>query len=121
MLLFGQGKVAKEQGLNAAIKALESTPSPVSMEKVLFATKFEELRPRIYVFCKDYVNNFTKNKNLYAEQDGYFNRLLTASVANSYLEKIAKRQGWAQEAKLYAAKSQEYEIEQREIIKSKRW
>jgi hypothetical protein len=119
--LFEVGKAAKQQGLNAAIKAFESNPSPVSMQRVLFATKFEELRPRINNFCKDYVKDFTKNKNLYAEQDGYVNRLLAALFAYSHLEKIAKRQGQEKETKLYATKNQEYKSERQDVIKSKRW
>jgi len=121
MLSFEEGKVAKEQGLDAAVKAFESNPSPVSMQMILFATKFEELLPRINDFCKDYTNDFTKNKNLYAEHNGYVNRLLAALFANSHLEKIAKSQGQAEKAKLYATKSQEYKTEQMEIIKNRRW
>jgi hypothetical protein len=119
--LFGEGEVAKEQGLNAAVKAFELNPSHVSMQNILFATKFEELRPRINDFCKDYFKDFTKNKSLYAEQDGYFNRLLATLFASNYLEKIAKRQGRAEAAKFYATESQEYKTEQKKITKNKRW
>ena len=119
--LFGQGKVTEQQGLEFAIKAFELNPSPAPMQQILFAAKFEKLCPRINDFCRDYVEEFAKNKNNFAKKDGYGNQLSAVILAGNYLEKIAKNQEQTEAAVLYAAKNQEYTKEQQVIIRSKRW
>jgi hypothetical protein len=91
------------------------------MQQILFAAKFEKLCPRIDDFCRDYVEEFAKNKNNFPKKNGYGNQLSAAILANNYLAEVAKKQGRTEDAARYAAKNQEYTKEQQVIISSKRW
>jgi hypothetical protein len=120
-LLFEDPKVTKENGLDFAVKAFQLTPSLAPMQEILFAAKSEELRPRVDDFCKNYIEDFDKNKDVYTGRDGYGNRISAVSAASGYLQKIAEEQNETAVAELYADKSQKYKIEYRKILESKRW
>jgi len=121
MFLFGKGEAAKQQGLDFAIKAFKLEPSQVPMQKIISAARSAELRPRVDDFCKDYIDDFTKNKGLYIKQDGYHHRIVAALVAGDYLQKTSEKQKNTKLAEFYAAKRQEYKNERREMLKRKRW
>ena len=91
------------------------------MQSIIFTARFAELRPRVNKFCKDYFDNFTKDKNHYAKQDGYHHRLIAALVAADYLQKVAKEQNNMGLLEFYAAKKQECENERKSILKRKIW
>jgi hypothetical protein len=120
-LLFEDSKVTKESGLDFAVKSFQSNPSLAPMQEILYAAKFEELRSRVNDFCKNYIEDFDKNKDVYAGWDGYGNRISAASAASDHLQRIAKEQDKAGIAELYADKSQEYKNELKEVMESKRW
>ncbi len=120
-LLFENSKVTKESGLDFAVKAFQSNPSPAPMQEILYAAKFKELTPRVNDFCKNYIEDFDKNREIYASRDGYANRISAASSACDYLQRIAKERKEATVAKLYTDKGQKYKIEYGKIRESKRW
>jgi len=119
--LFEQWKVTKERGLDFAVKAFESNPSLAPMQEILRAAKFEELRSRVDDFCKGYIEDFDKNKEIYARQDGYGNRISAALAASDHLQRITREQGRAGITELYADKSQKYKNELNEVLESQRW
>jgi len=121
VLLFGQGEVTEERGLESAIKAFKLKPSRAPMQQILSAAQFEKLRPSIDGFCRDYSETFAKNKTNYAREDGYNDQLGAAILAAGHLERIAARQGQMQDAKLYATRKREYTREQQVISRSKGW
>ncbi len=121
VFLYGREKVAKKQGLDFAIKAFKLNPSQAPMRKIIFAARFAELRPRVNDFCKNYSDDFTKNKNIYAKRNGYHHRIIAALVTSGYLQKIAEKQKNTELAQFYEAKWKEYNDEQKQLIKRKRW
>ncbi len=120
-LLFEDPKVTKESGLDFAVKAFQSNPSLAPMQEILYVAKFKELSPRVNDFCKNYIDDFDKNKDVYACLDGYGNRISAASAATNYLQENAKEQNEVALAKLYADKDQKYKIEYGKMSESKRW
>jgi len=121
MFLFGKEKTAEKSGLDYAVKAFEAYPSQISLQKILMAANVSEQAQTVNEFCANFVDDFVKNKGLYAEQSGYFQRIWSAYIACNYLQEIARRQKNTKLAELYAARRAEYANEQGELAKSKRW
>jgi hypothetical protein len=121
MLFFGSGEDAKKHGLEFAIKAFEANPSQAPMREIIFASKFPELRPRINAFCKDYFDDFAKNKDLYAKQDGYLHRIWAVLIATDYLQKVATVEKNTQLVQFYEVRKRQYNAEQAPLRRAKRW
>ncbi|MBA7618377.1 hypothetical protein ES703_25703 [subsurface metagenome] len=121
MLLFGKGEDARKRGLGFAIRAFELNPSQAPAREILYATRFAELKPLVNDFCKNYFDDFERNKNLYAKQDGYLHRIWVALLTTDYLQRIAKVQKNTKLAQFYGAKRREYNNEQKPLHKRKRW
>ncbi|MDD5328184.1 MAG: hypothetical protein PHY02_10295 [Phycisphaerae bacterium] len=120
MLSFAD-MAAKKQGFDFAVKAFELRPSQISMQMILSTTKYAELQPLVSDFCKNYFDDFTKNKKLYAEQDGYLYRIWAALLAGRYLRGEAVEQGNNELVQFYIAKVEEYQNEQEPLQQKKRW
>ncbi|UCC22954.1 MAG: hypothetical protein JSW23_02480 [Planctomycetota bacterium] len=121
MLFFGVGEDAKQRGLDFAIKAFEANPSQAPMREIIFASKFAELRPRINAFCKNYFDDFAKNKDLYAKQDGYLHRIWAVLIATDYLQKVARVEKNTELVQFYETRKQQYNKEQEPLRRAKRW
>jgi len=111
----------KQKGLDYAIKAFRINPSQVPMQKILYASRFPELRKQVDEFCKEYFDDFEKNKNVYVRQHGYHNRIAAALNAISYLRAEAQRQKNTELVQSYSAKLKEYVNERVQLLKTKRW
>ncbi|MHC4394840.1 MAG: hypothetical protein ACYS1A_04225 [Planctomycetota bacterium] len=120
LLLFGQGKTAKKQGLDFAIAAFNLNPSQTPMQKILLFARFTELKPRVDKFCKDYVDNFIKNKADWVKLDGFHHRIVAAMLACDHLRKVAEKQRNKELAKFYIAKRREFRNERGRVVKN-RW
>jgi hypothetical protein len=121
MLSFGTNKAEKKQGLDFAIKAFKLHPSQAPMQIILSAGRYAELQPIVSDFCKNYFDEFAKDKGLYAKQDGYLHKIWAALVTGRYLRDSAKKQGNTELAQFYSAKIKEYNSEQEPLHKKKRW
>jgi len=121
MLFFGVGEDTKKRGLDFAIKAFESNPSQAPMREIIFASKFVELRPHINAFCKNYFDDFAKNKDLYAKQDGYLHRIWAVLIAADYLQKVAKMEKNTELVQFYEVRKRQYNEEQEPLRRAKRW
>jgi len=91
------------------------------MQEILSAAKSSRLRARIGDLCRVYFQQFSENKARYAEEDGYYHRLMAALMASNYLKKLAEKEKNATDAKSYAGKVQEYRNELKETTGSKMW
>ncbi len=121
-LFSGNDKTKRKQALDFAIKAFESNQSQTPMQEIIHVgSRFAELRPRIKVFCENYFDEFTKNKNDWVKEDGYFHRIVAALNAGSYLRAIAKKQKNTELMQSYNDKMKEYKSEQKRLLKTKRW
>jgi len=115
-------KDVRKQGLDAAIKAFKLNPSQSPTLKIISAVRrFPELKPRVDEFWKNYFNDFAKNKNSWARQDGYHDKIVAALNAARYLRNIAKNQRDAVSVQLYDARIKEYNNERRRVVKTKAW
>ena len=115
------GGTAKKQGLDFAIKAFNLNPSQAPMQIILPLAQYAELQPFISDFCKNYFDEFTKGKSLYAKQDGYLHRIWAALLTGRYLREIAAGQGNTELVQFYDAKMKEYQSEQEPLQKKARW
>ena len=120
-ILFSKGQ-SVEQALDLAIKAFELNPSQAPMQKIVFtAARHRKLIPRINKFCKDYFDDFEKNKDSWAKEDGYHHRIVAALVAVDYLRNLARKQNNKKLLADYNVKRQRYRRERSAILKTKRW
>jgi len=122
LLLFGKGAAAKNQGLDLVFKAYSVNPSPAAMfEVVLVAARFSETRPRVDDFCKQVVDDFVKNKMLYAGQNGYRLRVEAIRLASIHSQKVAQIRNDTNLAGFYAAQIQNCENERNRLSETQRW
>jgi hypothetical protein len=111
----------RKQGLDFAIKAFNLQPSQAPMQMILSAARYAELQPLVSDFCKNYFDEFAKDKGLYAKQDGYLQRIWAALLTGKYLQKSAADEGNTELVQFYDAKTKEYNNEQEPLLKKKRW
>ena len=122
ILLFGKGEAAKKRGLDFAIKAFDLNPSAAPMVEILtVATRFAELKPQVTEFCKKYFDDFRKNKDDWAKQDGYHHRVEAARLASIHLQNVAQAQKNTKDAKFYAAERKKCVNERNRTAGRKRW
>jgi len=121
LVSFAKDMDAKKQGLEFAIKAFEITPSQAAMQQIIYAARFAELKPRVDAFCKNYFDDFVKNKDQYARQDGYFHRIWTALVVATRLAKVAAAERNTELEKFYMDKRKEFDGERLPLRRTKRW
>jgi hypothetical protein len=114
-------KNAKNQGLELAIQAFELNPSNASIQKIIFADRFTELKPAVIKSCKDYLDKFIKNKDSWTKKDGYHHRIVAALNAATYLRRIARSQRNAERVRFYSEKIEEYSSKRKEVVATKRW
>jgi hypothetical protein len=88
---------------------------------LLIALRFPELRSTVDRVCTTYAEDFEKNKETYAKQDGYNLRLEAARLALVRLEQIAEAQGNAELAEARELQWMMYERERNMISMTKRW
>jgi hypothetical protein len=120
ILLFGKGIDAKKQGFDFAVKAFELNPSQTPMQKILLFARFDELKPQVERFCKDYCDRFLANKAVWIKQDGYHHRIVAAMLACDYLRKSAQKQNNKELAEFYLTKQREFRRERSKVLKN-RW
>lgn len=98
----------RKAGLENAIAAVQLNSTRSAIMEVLAAGKF--FTPVVASFCKQYVDDFIKNSQLYKKENGYLHRIAAAARADSFLLKVIRdpeekakyeRQlrSWAEEAK----------------------
>ncbi|MFA5238606.1 MAG: hypothetical protein WC476_02705 [Phycisphaerae bacterium] len=119
-LSFGD-MAAKKQGFDFAVKAFDLCPSQVAVQMILSTARYTEIQPLVNDFCKNCFDDFTKNKELYAERNGYLYRIWAALLSGKYLRGEAIKQGNNELVKFYSDKTQEYEQEQEPLQRKKRW
>jgi hypothetical protein len=122
LLVYAKDTLQKRRGLDLVIQAFNLNPSPIPMLEIMVnAARFAELVPQVNGLCKSYFDSFTKNKEVYARQDGFRLRLEAARLACVRLERVASAQANAKLAESYAEKIREYERERNTISEQKRW
>jgi len=123
LFMFRSGTAAKNQGLDFAIKAFNLNPSPAPMIEIVLvaARRFAEVKPRIDDFCKNVVDDFVKNKNLYTKRDGYRLRVEAVRLACMHLERVAQAEKNTERQEFYAAERRKCEEERNRLSDEQRW
>ena len=121
MRIFGQGKAAKKRALDYAIKAFKLNPSQAPMREILSAIIFTELKPYVHEFCKGYIDDFIKNKEVWAKEHGHHDRIAVAINAAAYLQNIAISQRNTKLAEFYKSERKKYERERKDLFEGKKW
>ena len=104
------------------VKAFSRSPSPTPMiEMLLAAGRFPEFAPRVDQVCADYASDFEKNKEAYAEQDGYNLRLEAARLALMRLEHVARSHDDSRTAEIRRQAWRQYQSDRDAIAARKRW
>ncbi len=121
-LFYRMGIAEKKKGFDFAVKAFELNESPGPMlEIILVASKFAELRPHVQKFCEDYIKKFTENESIWAEEDGYRNRVEAGRLACFYLQNVAQSQNNKELVNFYLAQQNKYISELIRVSRVKRW
>jgi hypothetical protein len=72
------------------------------LEIMAYGVKYLELKPQVDKVCEAYMQEFTQNKDRWAQQDGYRLRVEAARLACYHLKTVARAQKSAEVANLYA-------------------
>ncbi|UCG46973.1 MAG: hypothetical protein JSU94_15920 [Phycisphaerales bacterium] len=107
--------------LDYAVRAFRENPSPVPMLIMLNAFKFAELKSPINDFCRQYVDDFMKNRPVWLKKNGYRLRIDAVRMAAQHLESIARAEGKRQLADSYLAQRQICSADLLRAASSMRW
>jgi hypothetical protein len=121
LLLYSPNPAERKQGLDYAFAAFEIKPSHAPMALILYASRFPQLRPLTIEYCKAYLDRFLNNKNEWAKENGYHHAVVAALNAANYLRQVARVRKDNERARFLDAKIRELTVEQRQVVKSKRW
>ena len=71
--------------------------------------------------CKNYFEDFSKNKDSYAQKDGYYQRTVAALIIGDYLQQVATNRKDQALAESCNVKAREYNDEINRLMNTKRW
>jgi hypothetical protein len=118
---FAKAADARKQGLNFGNKAFEISQSQAPMRQIMYATRFPELRLQAEGLCKDYLDRFEENRELWSKQDSYHHRIAAVLNVCSYFRELARRQKDTTLMQSYDARIKQYQNERHLLLKRKRW
>lgn len=120
-ILIGAADIrAAQAGYEHARKAFQIRPSQVSIIKLIYATRRKELKKAATADIKQYLEQFTKNKEDLSKKGDYEKKLLAAIIAGKYLVPQIRRTN-PELSKKYAKLTKEYETERARISNQSRW
>ncbi len=112
---------SKTKGLEYAKKALSLKPCDVAVQQFLYALPFEKTRTQAKTILENHLNTFQENKDKYANQDGYYNRLTAVGLACTILQRIALQNNDKKSANNYKNEKRNIRAEIPKAFKDKRW
>ncbi len=112
----------RKKGFAYALEAFKLEPSATPLLEIMaFGAKYLDLKPEVDKVCEAYMEDFTQNKDLWAQQDGYRLRIEAARLACYHLKTVAQARNNAEVAARYGQKDNEYLDEIGWLSASKRW
>jgi len=120
-LVSPEGQVDPKMVFDFAVKAFEISPSQAPLQELIALSSYGDIGLQVYKVCKSYFEDFAKNKNIYAQKDGYYQRMVAALIICDYLRQIAANQKDQTFAESYNAKMKEYNNEINRLMNTKRW
>jgi hypothetical protein len=121
LLVSAEGQADPRMVFDFAVKAFGINPSQAPLQGLIALSSYGNLGLQVYNVCKNYFEDFTKNKNIYAKKDGYYQRIIAALITCDYLQQIAINQKDQALAESYKAKMREYNNEINRLMSIKRW
>ncbi len=112
---------ARRQALEFAKEAFNLNQSQAPIRLILYATRFPELKAEAERLCKEYFDNFEKNKEDWSHQDGYHHRIAAVLNVGSYFREVARRENNTELMQSYDTKMSQYHAERQELLRRKRW
>ncbi len=112
---------ARRQALEFAKEAFNLNQSQAPIRLILYATRFPELKAEAERFCKEYFDQFEKNRDEWSHQDGYHHRIAAVLNVGSYFREVAKRAKDTELMQSYDTKMSQYHEERQELLRRKRW
>jgi hypothetical protein len=111
----------RRQALEFAKAAFELNQSQAPIRQIMYATRFSELKVEAEGICRNYFEQFEKNRKLWSKQDGYHHRIAAALNVGSYFRELANRQKDTKLVQFYDARLSLYHEERQELLGKKRW
>jgi hypothetical protein len=121
LLVSAEGQADPRMAFDFAVKAFGISPSQAPLQELIALSSYGDLGLQVYNMCKNYFEDFAKNKDSYAQKDGYYQRMVAALVICDYLQQIAANQKDQSLAESYNAKMREYNNEINRLMNTKRW
>ncbi len=120
MLIGATDIRAAQVGYKHARKAFQIRPSQISIIELIYATRRKELKKAATADIKQYLEQFTKNKEDLSTKGDYEKKLLAAIMAGKYLAPQTRRTN-PELSKKYAKLTKEYTAERARISNQSRW
>ncbi|MBN2313108.1 MAG: hypothetical protein JXM79_04220, partial [Sedimentisphaerales bacterium] len=121
-LLYHPEKAERKKGLDFAMKAFEMHPSSTPMMEILaFGMHFPELSAEVNTFCKTFFDEYIKNRDQWAQQDGHRLRVDAARLACLNLRSLARRQDDTDLEAFYTVEENKCINEMIEMVQNRRW
>ena len=98
------------RGFEYLKKAFELSPSESVMRIIVSCLNLGHIKPRVYPYIEEYLKEFIANKDMYAKDDGYFQKLMAARMSAIYMSSRYKRKD-PEKAKFYGEIAKEYTTE----------
>ncbi len=118
--LFLNDRERSLRGFEYLKKAFEIDPCESAMRMLVSSLGLEHIRPRVYPYIENYLEEFIANKDSYSKEAGYFKQLMAARMAARYLSLRYKRTDPAK-SKLYARIDTDYLAEHKVKYEKTKW
>jgi len=121
LLVSVEGQADPKKAFDFAVKAFGISPSQAPLQELIALSSYGDLGLQVYNMCKNYFEDFSKNKDSYAQKDGYYQRMVAALVICDYLRQTAPKTKDHALAESCNTKMGEYNNEINLLMSTKRW
>ena len=120
-LLRSRDEQERREGFAHAAHAFQLKPSAITIQEILLATHTREFRQQAAELSERYVQEFLKNKQALARQDGYEHQVVSALLAAEYLKDYYASPQTLSSAQFYQTTLRALVVEVAMLRKSVRW
>jgi hypothetical protein len=118
---FQGGEKANELGVQSAIEAFNLYPSQIPLLEMVSFAKYPKQKPKVDDFFKNYVQDVSDNIEQYRNENSFFNRIASATLAIRYLKRTIDSEKNPQFASSLSRMEEALMSEQKQVTKGKKW